>query len=350
MVARNLDPQLREEYFTELVHTAVPLTSNSKVVVRHQAIAMQIELWEDAHSFSFQSLIQNPLFERTYKAVTTSSYYKDFKSANDIRTFDGVGNYTLTSIFSGSYLQGGDEIEAIPASAFITLPQDYGINRRRRIPLGAPAQTLAQAQNQAPGFPADSGRVEYNKHDAANLVALSSAPLQTKASAASKSSLSSLIVVASLLENAFNLGGLSRVSEIMGVSTLTLHSKAMSKSAEFASVSVHSEGWLNIIEVPAPTIAGYLREKRCEGYSAVGVEQTDRSFILGQGGWEFPEKTVLVLGTEKSGIPAELLGELDWCVEIPQKGVTRSMNVQTAAAVVLYEAVRQGAERETRIR
>lgn len=349
MVARNLDPQLREEYFTELVHTAVPLTSNTKVVVRHQAIAMQIELWEDAHSFSFKSLIQNPLFERTYKAVTTSSYYKDFRGAKDIRTFDGPGNYTLISIFSGTYLQGGDEVETVPASAFLTLPQDCRVNRHRRVPLGALARIQPRVQNQAPGAPADSGRVEYNKLDAANLVALSSAPLQTKASVASKSSGNSLIVVASLLGNAFNLGGLSRVSEIMGVSTLTLHSKAMTKSAEFASVSVHSENWLDIIEVPAPTIAEYLREKRCEGYTAVGVEQTDRSVILGQGEWRFPEKTVLVLGAEKFGIPAELLGGLDWCIEIPQKGMTRSMNVQTAAAVVLYEAVRQEAERERRI-
>ena len=49
---------------------------------------------------------------------------------------------------------------------------------------------------------------------------------------------------------------------------------------------------------------------------------------------------LLLLGTEKYGIPAELLGELDWCVEIPQQGRTRSMNVQTAAAVVLYDVVR----------
>jgi len=340
MVSRNLAPHLREEYFTELMYTAVPLTSNTKVVVRHQAIAMQLELWEDAGRFGFSVLTENPLFDRVHRAVMTSSYYKEFKNAKDFRTFDGVGNYTLTAIFSGTYLKGGDEIEVIPASAFEGLPEDAGENRRRRVPLGITAATTLDTA--AIETPEHSGKVEYNRHDAGQLETLSSAPIQTKATApTSQDGGLSLIVCASLLENGFNLGGLSRVSEIMGVKTLTLHSKAITKTSEFTSVSVHSESWLDIIEVPIPTITVYLREKRSEGYTAIGVEQTDRSVILGQGEWRFPPKTLLLLGTEKFGIPAELLGELDWCVEIPQKGITRSMNVQTAAAVVLYEAVRQ---------
>jgi tRNA guanosine-2'-O-methyltransferase len=346
MVARALPESLREEYFTELVHTSLPLTSNSKVVVRHQAIAMTLEFWEDAERFGFTALTSNPLFQRIYEASTNSSYYKEFKNAKDFRTFDGVRNFTIVGIFSGNYLRGGDEVEIIPDDAFAGLEDG---RHCRRIPLGAAVDTAEAAATEQAIAGLHSGRVNYHPQDAARLAVLSnpsaSAPLQTKGSDISTTPVeddgADIILCASLLDNGFNLGGVSRISEIMGIKTLTLSSKAIVKTSEFTSVSVHSEAWLDIQEVPIPGIAEYLRGKRSDGYTAVGVEQTDRSVILGRGEWKFPKKTVLLLGTEKFGIPAGLLGELDWCVEIPQKGRTRSMNVQTAAAVVLYEACRQ---------
>ena len=50
-----------------------------------------------------------------------------------------------------------------------------------------------------------------------------------------------------------------------------------------------------------------------------------------------PEKCVLVLGAERSGISSEVLAVVDRCVEIKTVGVTRSLNVQTAGAVAVYE-------------
>lgn len=79
-----------------------------------------------------------------------------------------------------------------------------------------------------------------------------------------------------------------------------------------------------------------------EGYTIVGIEQTDQSVVLGRdAGWRMPRKAVLMLGSEREGIPAGLLGEVDLCVEIRQRGETRSLNVQTAAAVVCFEWDRQ---------
>ncbi|KAK3063809.1 hypothetical protein LTR53_018758, partial [Teratosphaeriaceae sp. CCFEE 6253] len=80
---------------------------------------------------------------------------------------------------------------------------------------------------------------------------------------------------------------------------------------------------------------------RHAGWTIVGVEQTDRSVVLGSAACRLPGKVVLVLGSEREGIPALVLGECDVLVEIAQQGVTRSLNVQTAAAIVLYEYARQ---------
>jgi tRNA G18 (ribose-2'-O)-methylase SpoU len=45
---------------------------------------------------------------------------------------------------------------------------------------------------------------------------------------------------------------------------------------------------------------------------------------------------LLVLGREKEGIPVNLIQVLDACMEIPQLGVIRSLNVSGAIAVWEY--------------
>lgn len=57
--------------------------------------------------------------------------------------------------------------------------------------------------------------------------------------------------------------------------------------------------------------------------------------------FEFPERSVLVLGREGTGIPANLLHVLDCCVEIPQLGLIRSLNVHVSGALAVYEYTRQ---------
>ena len=51
--------------------------------------------------------------------------------------------------------------------------------------------------------------------------------------------------------------------------------------------------------------------------------------------------TLLVLGNEANGISDTLLTMCDSCVKIPMVGHAESLNVATAGAVLIYEAVRQ---------
>lgn len=77
---------------------------------------------------------------------------------------------------------------------------------------------------------------------------------------------------------------------------------------------------------------------RLRGYTLVGVEQTATSKSLA--GFSFPEKCVLVLGREREGIDPPVLDVLDSCVEIPQLGLLRSLNVHVSGAITLYESIR----------
>lgn len=77
----------------------------------------------------------------------------------------------------------------------------------------------------------------------------------------------------------------------------------------------------------------------CVWRRVIGLEQTVESQALPQ--FEFPERSVLVLGKEGTGIPANLLQALDCCVEIPQLGLIRSLNVHVSGALAVYEYTRQ---------
>ncbi|CDO94604.1 unnamed protein product [Kluyveromyces dobzhanskii CBS 2104] len=146
---------------------------------------------------------------------------------------------------------------------------------------------------------------------------------------------SELIVVASLVDKAPNLGGICRLCDVLGVGTMTIHDIRVKQNSQFKSVAVTADRWMPIEEVPVDGILAYMNAKKLEGYTLIGLEQTDSSLQL-DSDFKFPSKSLILLGTEAHGIPGHLLKELDICLEIKQSGVIRSMNIQTATAVIVH--------------
>ncbi len=59
-------------------------------------------------------------------------------------------------------------------------------------------------------------------------------------------------------------------------------------------------------------------------------------------GFSFRSGDFLVFGKETKGLPEELLAaNPQMCIRIPMSGKVRSINLSTAAGIVLYEALRQ---------
>ena len=91
-------------------------------------------------------------------------------------------------------------------------------------------------------------------------------------------------------------------------------------------------------EVKPAALPAWLAEQKAKGYSLLGLEQTAEAVQLP--GFDFPRKTVLLLGREREGIPADLIALLDQALEIPQLGVIRSLNAHVSASIALYEYTR----------
>lgn len=62
-----------------------------------------------------------------------------------------------------------------------------------------------------------------------------------------------------------------------------------------------------------------------------------------QGYWEarLPAAGLVVLGSEREGLPPEVLAAADWQLRIPMWGVSSSLNLAVAAGLIVYEMRRQ---------
>ncbi|XP_046546005.1 probable methyltransferase TARBP1 isoform X2 [Haliotis rubra] len=121
-----------------------------------------------------------------------------------------------------------------------------------------------------------------------------------------------LVLITSLIDKLPNLGGLCRTSEIFGVSEFIIGNLAFIEDRTFQSLSVTAHKWIPITEVPDHRLQEFMQVKKRDGYTLVGAEQTANSVCLTQ--YKFPQKTLLLLGNEKEGIPVNLIQLLDACV------------------------------------
>ena len=154
-----------------------------------------------------------------------------------------------------------------------------------------------------------------------------------------KAVLGEIIIVGSLIDKMPNLGGLSRTCEVLGATALTLPSQRILDSPEFRSLSMTSDKWLDIQVVPPNDLPTWLVARKAEGFRILAIEQSAQSNSLVD--YSFPDRIILVLGNEREGVPAEILHLVDDCIEIPQFGMVRSLNVHVTGSIVLWEARKQ---------
>jgi tRNA G18 (ribose-2'-O)-methylase SpoU len=69
------------------------------------------------------------------------------------------------------------------------------------------------------------------------------------------------------------------------------------------------------------------------------VEQAEESWKLGSFAVE-EEKVAVIFGNEVTGVEQSTIALCDGVIEIPQLGMKHSLNVATAAGVVLWELIR----------
>lgn len=146
----------------------------------------------------------------------------------------------------------------------------------------------------------------------------------------------SLAVLAEDVQDPRNLGALLRVCEGAGVGKIFLRDRGSAPlSPVVAKTSAGASGWLDIERIP--NSARLIRRLQDEGYWVYGAD------LGGDPAWEvdLTGKVLLCLGGEEKGLRAHTRKICDRLISLPMRGRIESLNLATAAAALLYEAVRQ---------
>jgi len=146
-----------------------------------------------------------------------------------------------------------------------------------------------------------------------------------------------LIVVCHQLQDPGNLGTIIRTAEAAGASGIVIVSPSVDpynpKAIRASMGSVLRLSITTVSDLPA-----FILSARKRSFQTVATVLTGKTLHYDI---DFRKPTIMVLGQEGSGLPSELMGVIDHQVRIPMAETIESLNVATAAAVMLYEAVRQ---------
>jgi tRNA G18 (ribose-2'-O)-methylase SpoU len=149
-----------------------------------------------------------------------------------------------------------------------------------------------------------------------------------------------IIVVLENIRSAYNVGSVFRTADaflieaiyITGYSAKPPH-KEIKKTALGAEETV---SWKYF-----KTAAEAIDELKSKRYKVLVVEQAEGSFELQTIRFVPEEKIAVVFGNEVTGVEQSTIDLCDGCIEIPQLGMKHSLNIATAAGVVLWELVRE---------
>ncbi|WP_373515999.1 23S rRNA (guanosine(2251)-2'-O)-methyltransferase RlmB [Persicitalea sp.] len=134
-----------------------------------------------------------------------------------------------------------------------------------------------------------------------------------------------------------NFGAIARTAECAGAQSLLVPFKGGSQINSDAMKT--SSGALNYLPVSREgSILDTLHYLRDSGLQVVACTEKGEDSLYEV---DFKLPTVIIMGSEEDGIAESLLKLSDRKVRIPLGGKVESLNVSAAAAVVLYEAVRQ---------
>jgi 23S rRNA (guanosine2251-2'-O)-methyltransferase len=149
---------------------------------------------------------------------------------------------------------------------------------------------------------------------------------------------SRLLVVLDHLTDPHNVGAIVRTAEAAGADGLVLPARrSAGVNATVRKAAAGAAAYLPIARVP--NIAEAIRAMKKAGVWAVGADASADATELARA--DLDRDLAVVIGGEGSGLSQLGKRECDYLVRIPMRGKVASLNASVAAAILIYEALRQ---------
>ena len=146
-----------------------------------------------------------------------------------------------------------------------------------------------------------------------------------------------LLVICDELSDPHNLGAILRTAECAGAHGVIIpRRRSVGLTAVVAKASAGAVEYLPVAKVA--NIANTIEELKKQGVWVYGTA-ADADTELYQA--DLREPAAIVIGNEGEGMSRLVAQRCDQLVRIPMRGQISSLNASAAAAILLYEAVRQ---------
>ena len=145
-----------------------------------------------------------------------------------------------------------------------------------------------------------------------------------------------LIIMLDELEDPHNLGAILRTADAIGATGVIFKkTNAVGLTPTVAKVSA---GAIDTVKCASVTnLSRTLEDLQKKGWWAVGTDMDGQDYRS----VKYDFNTVLIIGNEGKGISRVVKEACDFLVTIPMYGNLNSLNASVAAAILMYEAVRQ---------
>jgi len=145
-----------------------------------------------------------------------------------------------------------------------------------------------------------------------------------------------LTVLAESLNKPRNFSAIVRTCDAVGINEL--HAVPGEEGlGVYWKTSQGAEKWVKVRA--HETLEAACVHLKARGFQLVAAHLSDQATDYRE--LDYTRPVALVVGTELFGVSEAALAQADQQVKIPMMGVTQSLNVSVACAIVLYEAMRQ---------
>ena len=145
------------------------------------------------------------------------------------------------------------------------------------------------------------------------------------------------VVICDNIEDPHNLGAIIRTAEACGAHGVIIPKRrSAGLTAIVAKTSAGAVSYIPVARVP--NIPALLKDLKKQGVWVFGTAADGNTTLYNA---DLKGPAAIVIGSEGAGMTRLAAENCDFLVSIPMKGKISSLNASAAAAILLYEAVRQ---------
>ncbi|MGZ8541088.1 MAG: RNA methyltransferase [Chitinophagaceae bacterium] len=146
-----------------------------------------------------------------------------------------------------------------------------------------------------------------------------------------------VIAVLENVRSAYNVGSVFRTADAFLIDAVYITGyTAKPPHKEIKKTALGAEETVDWKHFPSAKEA--IEVLKQDGYKIFAVEQVESSISLEK--FDANGKIAVIFGNEVSGVEQSTIALCDGTIEIPQLGMKHSLNIATAAGVVLWELIR----------